>query len=585
MLSFRRDQLLMNLRPPAAFMPVPPAGERRVWDLLGTALSEVLANRAEQALNDPIPMLTASMRRSGAAFARAQKRRREQLSQLVLGACARGPERYIDAILDCVWALLEESSWARPQNNDPLSTRHRIDAVAAETASTLALCFRLFLPELSRLAPELGARIYQSLVERVFMPLLEEQASSLELNEDELMPALDAMLGTVLLTEEDSQRRWFCVRRLTALFEDRIKRDLPDGGDPLGLPRHLINSAALSNALFMLSVATDGEVELRDEPAFIGMANLPISLHIGGGWFLNPGGNGPTPFLDPNALYLLGDNARSGDLCALASYLHKQYALELLSADAPLMHKLQHALYCENLLREPSRSVIRQNVALPDTQLMSMRSGSYFMALMGGASEPGTRHLDIGDICLLYQGKPILIDSGAGPEAMFHSVPTVGGIEQQHTERNPEEGIDNRFDLGYSMLSLGIAHAYPPEAQLVGWQRSLMLGASEDGVRLMDVIEFEQGVEKSVSFRFLTPGKPILQTDGAILLGDLALKSETPLDVVIEPVPLLRPHLRQLWGGSFYRLTLTTKQPIAGGTFAFVFRPFTGNICLEADPQ
>lgn len=571
MLNFKRDALLMSLRPPQAFRPIPPASDRRAWEGIGAELGQLMFKRAEAALSHPIPMITASMIRAGQPHLEAYATRRSLLSALALGACAKGPDRYLPAILDLIWAMLEETSWSLPALPGELKSDARIDLNAAQTAGLLALCLYLLASELSKLAPHIGVRIHQALLDRAILPLIGDAKDALRLRAGEVPCAADALLSAVLLIEDNSQRRWFATRTLVSMLETHFQGGLRDGGCRFGLERHMRDAFALSNCLFMLSLVSGGEVELRDEPEFVEMAMLPVRLHIGGGWFLNPGGLTPMPFIDPDQLFRLGDNARSTELCALASYLYKQYGVQPLNTDAPLMHQLLNALYHQDLIREPASPVLLPSVALPDMQLMSARVGGYYMALIGGETRlPG--HLDVGDLCLFYRGQPVLIDPGAAIESLHHSVPAVEGFEQSYTGRKPQNGPDFKFDPNLTLLSLGIAHAYPPEAGLLSWQRSLMLSAHEDILRLMDVVDLEHGALKTLSFRFLTPQKPEL-LPGAIRIGELTLYPEAEFSALIEPVPLLSPALRSLWGGSFYRLTLTTHQPVPGGTFAFELRP------------
>ena len=62
------------------------------------------------------------------------------------------------------------------------------------------------------------------------------------------------------------------------------------------------------------------------------------------------------------------------------------------------------------------------------------------------------------------------------------------------------------------MLSMNLACAYPPAAQLVSWQRTWMLAPSEGGLRLMDV--FDLDAPGQVAFRFITPSMPRVQSGG-----------------------------------------------------------------------
>lgn len=571
MFSLKREALMLSLRPADAFRPIPPATDRRVWDAIGADLRGELCLRADQALREPLVPLTASMYLQGAPYIERHQARIEQLKALILGACAGGTH-YLERIRDLLWALTEQSDWALPTDASelPAPLSPRVDLAACEVASVLALAHSLLGAALDAASPAIRARIRHELDWRVFAPLADE-SRPLDILFAEIPRAADALMSAVLLLESDDRLRWLCMRRLLGLLERHLQSALRDGGCRDGLERHLQNTFALSNCLFMISLASGGEVELRDEPEFVNMAMLPVALHIGGGWFVNPGGDGPRPAIDAQSLFRLGDSVRSGELCALAAYLNRP-GVGTKAPGGSLMHQLLNALYYRDFLKEPARVALRPSVCLPDMQLLSARMGEFFVALIGGENRHGEGHLDVSDVCLFYKGKPVLIDPGAEPGAEFHSVPKLELTEQGYLNQPPQEGVDFQFDPSYVMLSLGIAHAYPRGAGLQSWQRSLMMTSFEGNIRLMDVIDFDHGLKKQLSFRFITPLKPEDMTD-RIQLGDIELTWEGELDYRIEPVKLDRPEQRMLWGGAFHRITFSTPGPVQGGSFGFVFRP------------
>ncbi|MDL2205760.1 hypothetical protein LJC33_02475 [Eubacteriales bacterium OttesenSCG-928-N13] len=577
MLAYERDKLLLSLRPAAQFRPIPPIRDRRTWDNMPLSLKEQLSLRAQQAMAQPLAPLTATMYLSGQAYQRQHLVRRELLKALVMGSLAEGADKYRAAIVDLIWATLEESSWQLPDANGGLRLDPRIDLAAAETACLLALCCVIMDAELDSVSPAIRQRIEMELDARIFEPLLSEQPGALALHENELIRAADALMGVVLLMERSEKDRWLCMRQVLPLMERHLAKALPDGGFSNGLERHMPDVFALSNCLFMIAFATGGELELRDEPDFARAAQIANLLHIGGGWFLNPGGDGARPVMDLDALYRLGDGARSAETCAFAAYLMRPGVMDKQAASlmtAPLMHQLLGALYRNDFMKEPARTVMRKQVSLPDMQLMSAHEKDWFFALSGGENREGS-HLDVGDFTLFSRGKPIIIDPGADAAAAMHSVPMVDGVSQNYTNKPPMDGIDQQIDSGYSLFSLGIAHAYPPAARLVSWQRTLMCGGFDGGVRLMDVVELERGMQSLLVFPFMTPIRPIVEDD-AILLGDVRMSWEGALVPRMEQVVLTKASQRALWGDQCYRVVLTTQEPVAGGTFAFVFQEIEG---------
>ncbi len=573
MINLHRDQLMLSLRPPDAFWPIPPASDRRVWDAVNVEVRREALARADEALKATQAPLTATLRLSGAPYMDAHRQVRERLNALIAGACVEGGKRYLSALADAVWAALERSAWSDPDLELPTlpdPDAPVIDLASAETACALALVVRLFEPELRRISPAIGPRVVRELYARILEPLSDERGASLRMPPRDTLPALDALCSAVLLTEYDSDRRWLGLRYLCTLVERHLRRALPDGGMTDGLERHVPDTCALSDLLTMLSLASGGDVELRDEALFSHMASLPCALHVGGGWFVNPGGDSPRPHLDPDALFLLGDSARLGELCALAAYLNRDGRTE--HEGLPIMQGLQRALFRNLFLREGVRLVQRQYVHLPDMQLLSARMGPFYVCLMGGTNRPGQGHLDVGDLCLFHGGKPVIIDPGTDPASAMHSVPEIAGMGQAYTGLAPLEGADCRFDTDLTLLSLGIAHAYPKACGLLSWQRSAMMSQAQGAVRLMDVVDFDHGQVQPLAFQLITPLSPRLESD-RVLLGDVTLYWEGELIPSVERVSLTATAPRSALGPTVYRLRFETDGAVAGGKFAFVFRP------------
>ena len=114
----------------------PAAANRDAWEKIAALPRnrKVLDNRtklAEKVLDEEIPQLSASLFME---FARTGNRsnyeekyfeRRKNLSTLVIAECAEYKGRFIDHIIDYLWAICSEPLWGLPAHvktpdNDPL---------------------------------------------------------------------------------------------------------------------------------------------------------------------------------------------------------------------------------------------------------------------------------------------------------------------------------------------------------------------------------------------------------------------------------------------------------------------------------
>ena len=568
---------MLNLRQAQSIFPIPLSNDRRTWDGISPDVRRELLSEADEAVrNSPRPLSAALTMTSPEEYQSAYAEHRARLDALIAGACVTDDGRYAHALLDEIWMLLECSGWCDPSVDNPSLPDiedPRIDASAAQTACSLAIAAQILAPQLESISPKILPRIARELQRRVIVPLSAERTFAICIAPKDRLPAFEALLSTALLTDAEGEERWLCIRYLCELIEKQTATLPRDGGMRGGLEQYVRDACALANIFYMLSIATDGAVELRDEAAFMRMVRMPLRLHVTEAFFLNPGGESPAPNISRDALFLLGDAGRSADLCALAAFLNRNYANR--PPKLWLMDTLRCALYRNVFLREPARIVQYPTLRIASMQLLGARMGSFYAAVLGGANAPDAGHLDVGDFTLFYRDRPIIIAPGGCVESSMHSVPEVEAHGQQFGRGEPPSEADCRFDSDLTLLSVGIAHAYPAAASLLGWQRSVMMTPQDDVVRLMDVVDFERGQSKRLTFVFMTPYAPQLG-DGEILLDqDVLLTWEGALIPSVERVALPDDGTRRFLGASTYRIRLETDGPVLGGQFLFLFEPAT----------
>ncbi|MBR3844130.1 MAG: hypothetical protein IKM39_01325, partial [Clostridia bacterium] len=142
---------------------------------------------AEEALQQPLPVLPLT---EYLAFSHDGNRsryeavyfdRRSRLLRLALGELAEGKGRFLPALMDTFWAILEESTWVIPAHNLCFETnqsaphefglvRH-VDLFSAATAADLAVVAWYFEEEFEKRMPKFFMeRFRNELNRRIFEP-------------------------------------------------------------------------------------------------------------------------------------------------------------------------------------------------------------------------------------------------------------------------------------------------------------------------------------------------------------------------------------------------------------------------------
>ena len=587
MLENYADALLFEMRDASAFCPLPDEDDRDAWAQADERGAQRLLRRARDAVQaNEVPVLRASaymsFRRKGdlSGYAQAYQARRETLRTLTLALCLQPDESMLPLLADLIWAICEETSWVLPANNpcalgedaqplpDPFTPL--VDCAAAETAADLALCVRLAGRTLQGIAPQLIRRIVFEVRTRVLDPFVTYR-------ELEWMCGPRATAGrcvsgimlAFLALEEDSRRRWQCMRKALGLLERQLAQLPLDGGVPGGLSDWLQTAGPVVDCVQMIRQVSGGRVDLRSEQQIQLLCHFPVLCHLARGWFVNPGEGSMRPALPARSMFRIGQAMRDQALCDLGCFLQKTGQAEE-ETGGTLWHQAQDLFNARAMDEAEPHPPFRREGYLPSWQLMTARtaedeSAGLAVVLHGGSNRRVDGHADVGDVLLFAGDKPVLCD-GAGRESEWHSLPVVGGAQQVMGANHQAVDVMCELQETYDVMSMNLAPAYPADSAVYSWQRTLVFDRVEGGARLMEVFDLK-GLE-TIDFHFITPQQPRIGQD-YVQLGPVRMRWEGDLIPSCDEAPAPDPSL----GEKLFRLRFITPQPVHGGQYVFTFTP------------
>ena len=183
------DDIKGALIPREDWHPFPTRDEREPWRRLDAETRRTLISGGEKYLGHEWTVFRATqfmeMARTGlrSLYGKFRATHRNALSALVLAECAEGQGRFIDDIIDGIWAVCEESWWGKPWHlvqqkvganlsniNDP-----HIDLFVAETASLLSWTCYLLETQINEWSTMIMPRVDHEMQERMLTPLLERE--------------------------------------------------------------------------------------------------------------------------------------------------------------------------------------------------------------------------------------------------------------------------------------------------------------------------------------------------------------------------------------------------------------------------
>ncbi|MEL3947299.1 heparinase II/III domain-containing protein [Streptomyces sp. LNU-CPARS28] len=626
---FSRADVASRMPGLGQWSPVPTSMNRSAWATIDDLTTARVLEEAADSLGRPWPELPASLY---ARFARDGDRwdyqhpafaRRDRLARAVLAValCPVADSRrnaLVDEVMDGVWTLCEETSWAWPAHDfRVLGTEHgllpdperpTLDLGASGTAVLLALTDAITGDELDRTDPLVRRRLRRNVADRVLSPYLERDewgwfdGSAAKLNNWNPWIHSELLLATAL-TEEDTERRVALVCRIVQGLENYLAAQPRDGGCDEGPHYWWRAGASLFECLETLTSLLGTDAGVFGHPLIRAMARYPVATWIGDGWAVNFA-DGPARPREhaPAVLYRYGLRTGQSEVSAHARALRARAdpALPAAGAIFDLRRTVDALLDREWNTAGPGAYALPAHTWLPDTQVMVARTtpGStrgLLVAAKGGHNDESHNHNDVGTFIVALDGRPLIVDAGVGTyrretfseeryaiwsmTSEYHNVPVIDGYGQPPGPGFRATGVTALHTADTDTFTCELASAYPPQIRPATWQRSVRLGRAEgERVEIDDTWAFS-AAPRSLALHLLVGGELTLGPQGhaAVTPRDgrslLLTWDSAAFTAEAEAVPLTDPAFTCVWGPSLHRLILTACGPATQGRHRLTARP------------
>ena len=619
---FTPSAVRATLLPFGDWIPFPSATDRAAWDTLPREECARLIGAAEGRLGLAWPELPATLFLD---FARDGDRRRYEdrhfarryaLADLVLGECAAGTGRFLDDIVNGVWAICEESFWGVPAHSysprfTPTVTDGRypsvglpdtahpvIDLFAAETGALLAWAHYLLGPQLAAVSPVVTDRIEREICARLLDPFrLSDEWWWLGAYPDRAVNnwtpwILSNILPLILLYEREPERRAALVSRAIAGLDRFLATYHADGGCDEGTSYWGRAGASLFECLETLMTASGGALIAFDLPLIRAIGRFIERMHIGGAWYVNFADGAARIVPDAHLIYRYG--RRIGDLRLAA---HGAAALREGGSPAPSgsLARLLHPLFDLGWMSAASAPPPAREEWLDGVQVLVAREAAgtagLFLAAKGGHNGESHNHNDVGGFIIGLAGRPAVIDVGVGvytrqtfgPERYsiwtmrsdYHNVPLIGGHTQAPGATFSARAVRAETMDDHAQLTLDLAGAYPATAGVRTWERTLRL---ERDARARIVLAERWDLADAPATLALH-----LMLADPTEAGSGSLRCDTPTGVLriaydpaqfnarVEPIAITDGRLGPVWGAQIYRAILDVIAPTAQGAWEITF--------------
>ncbi len=592
------------------YRPYPKAVDRVYWDGVPEDIRATAVSHAEKYLGYGYPIVRASdfmnFYRTGDRSANGEQHfgRRQALRRLVIGECVEHKGRFMDDIVDGIWAICEESFWGVNAHNGvnadreilPNVENRYIDLFAGETAALLAWTEYLLGEELNAVTPMILQRVRHEVRERIILPYLTRRdfwwmgyPGGHMINN--WTPWITSnMLAVFLLTEPDADLRAQCVSKACYSLDRFLDVYKPDGACDEGA--HYWTKAGLSlfDCLDELFAATDGAFDFYGEPLIGNIARYIVHCHIAGPYYVNYGDGAPVlNELNYAQIYRFGKALGDEFVMDFAAAALRPYEEEL---NIPIMRALPAIMVDSEIRSRARRAVVGKDAYLADNQVVFARDGEredgFFFSAKGGSNGESHNHNDVGSCIAYWKGVPLLIDLGVETysrktfspqryeiwtmQSSFHNLPEINGF-MQRPGKDACAG-DARYERGDDRVffSADIAKTYPAGAGVTRCVRAYELVRPEEGrwaLAITDDMAFT-GAENRVTLNFMTWKEPVPQADGSLLIdlggAKVAMRCDQA-EPIVEKHEFSDKRLSQAWqNGIVYRVRYAVTLGREGGT-------------------
>ncbi len=604
------DQIRAALIGAGAFRPYPATGDVAYRALPADERKAIIA-AAEGYLGYDWPTLTAMLYldhyETGSLrdFQLGYFERIKALETLLYAEVLEGEGRFIRDIANGVWVICEQTTWAQPAHLNVelpgagLPTRdHPILALlASETAATLAAVHYFVADELNELNPQFGPRMREEVRHHVLTPYFERTDYWWMAYEKPFTnnwnPWITSnyLLCALVFAETDEELAGYVFKAVDVL--DHFLNVYPeDGGCEEGPAYWDHASGRLLDCLRLLEQATDGLINIYDDPLVREMGNFMWYASIHTPWYVNFADALARYKPDASTLFRYGKAVGSENLMAFAAtkplkpYFSQARSEYLFLRQLPNMF-VRAELEAYGREFEPSTFV-----TLPDLETAYVRYSNdtgdgFYLAAKGGYNAESHNHNDVGSYLVFLDGEPLLIDVGVGTytsktfseqryeiwsmQSSYHNLPDINGVGQPHMIQWRSDSFTAEETADGAESESGIAAAYPTEANLSDYRRAIEFSRAEERIAINEAITFRDGRESAggnrVDFHFMTQHVPARGAEpGTITLTHpqndtmrAVLDYPAAMDVLVTKIELEDPRFIASWGGTIYRITISTR--------------------------
>ena len=578
------------------FSLYPPIHDRESWEALDEDWKRETVKLGERYLHFSYPYLSATdfldFTRTGNRVRYEDKlfSKRQALGALVLAECVENKGRFIDDIVNGIYAICDESAWQLPAHNSyirdtpqlplPDTENPVLDLFAAETGSVLGCTCYLLKTTLEQISPFITKRMMQELSARIFTPYLNHHfwwmGGNGEFTNNWTVWCTQNVLHSVFLADTDETLRRSVFLKACQSIDYFLEEYGNDGCCDEGASYYRHAGLCLFNTTdFLNAVTNNAFCHLYQNRKIRNIASYIMNVHVKDKYYVNFADCSPVAGRAGVREYLFARKTENRDMAAFAAadYMAGLPGSLTLPNENNLYYRLQNGFTAREIKsasQNNTTAIAYPDIYYPSTGLFIARDDRLLLAVKAGDNADSHNHNDTGSFTVYKDGNPLFIDIGVESytkktfspqrydiwtmQSAYHNLPTINGCMQQDGEAYSAQNVCCEFSDTVCEISMDIARAYPQECGVSFYRRTASLIKGQE-ILIRDCFP---PVKDSVILSFMTYEKPVYEKmpDGFLFhigtLGTMRLTGGTT--PVIEEIPISDTRLKTAWEHEVYRI-------------------------------
>lgn len=596
------------LLPKEKWIPYPSYQDREGWDRFLSDYKTDIIKAGEKFLAYQWQVVRATdyleFSRSGSRVIMEEpyNKNLNAVSALFLAEMAEGKGRFMDQLINGVFAACEMTTWSLSAHLSiqlknkrfPDHNQQIIDLVAGDVGATFSWIYYFLNKEFDKADPLIARRLKDEIERRILEPYMSLDHfwwMGFKLSPSQVVNNWNVwcnsnVLQAFALMEADKDKLAKAVYKTMRSVDEFINYNKEDGACEEG-PSYWGHAAGkLYDYLQILYDITGGKISLFKEPIVKNMGEYISRSYVGNGWVVNFADASAKGGGDAPLIYRFGKAVNSKEMEGFAAYLIQQRGDDLqIKGSRDLFRTLQSIAYNKEIAGVQPALPSAPYTWYPQTEFLYMKKAPYFFAAKGGNNNESHNHNDVGTFSLYIDTIPFFVDAGVGTytrqtfsseryaiwtmQSAYHNLPAINGQQQKEGAMYKSRNVS--FDKKGNRFSLDISGAYDKDAAVKSWQRSYTLSAK--GLIIEDAFELSE-IKSPSQIHFLVAVKPVTDKEGIVLLRkdgkQVALTySKQLFNAQVDIIPLEDKRLSNVWGKELYRLTLSVKNPSTKGKYVY----------------